>query len=390
MDIKKTGVAGSETKQDVLVKVEPGLNGIEIKITSSLGMLYYKQIASSVDETASRYGIANALITVVDYGALDFVIRARTESAILRASHEIEKKFYVDKKDVEYKLRRSRLYLPGNNPYLMQGVAYYGADGIILDLEDSVPVEEKDSARILVSYALKNMDFGASERMVRINPIDVCGSEDIESVLQQKPDVILIPKCETEHDVKKIAECLEKNEKRFNLYGYQAKIIPIIESAKGVENAYEIASVSERTVALAFGAEDYTVSLGVRKSKCEEELLFARQSIANGAKAAGVQASDTVYSDIDDLNGLRKSTEKSKMLGFDGRGVIHPSQIEIVHSVFMPSVEEIEEAKEIIEVFNKAKEEGSGVLKHKGKMIDMPVVLRAKRTVSTAKTIHQE
>lgn len=390
MDIKRTGIAGSETKQDALVKVEPGQNGLEIKITSSLGKLYYNQIGSSVDEVAGKYGIANAQITVIDSGALDYVIRARTESAILRASHEIEKKFYTDRKEADYRLRRTRLYLPGSNPYLMQGIAYYGADATILDLEDAVPVEEKDSARMLVSYALKNVDFGKSERMIRINPLDVCGGEDIEAVIPHKPDVILVPKCETGYDVKKVAEIIEKAEKRFNLYGYQAKIMPIIESAKGVENAYEIASVSERCVSLAFGAEDYTVSLGVKKTEGEEELLFAKQSIVNAAKAAGVQASDTVYSNIEDIEGLKKSTAKSKVLGFDGRGVIHPSQIEAVHSVFMPSAKEIEDSMEIIEVFEKAKQEGSGVVKHKGKMIDMPIVLRAKRILSVAKTIHQE
>jgi len=390
MDIKKTGVAGSESKQDVLVKVEPNKLGLEIKITSSLGKLYYNQIVSTIDEIANKYGIANALITVIDYGALDYVIRARSESAILRASQEIEKKFYSERQEVEYKLRRSRLYIPGNNPYLMQGITFYNADGIILDLEDSVPIEEKDTARMLVSYALKNIDFAKSERMVRINSLDICGADDIDAVLQYKPDVILIPKCETEYDVKKVAEILEKTEKRFNLYGYQIKLIPIIESAKGVENAYQIASVSDRNVSLAFGAEDYTVSLGVKKTEGEDELLFARQSIVNAAKAAGIQASDSVYSNIENIEGLKKSTEKSKILGFDGRGVIHPSQIDIVHSVFMPSEKEIEEAKEIIEVFNKAKENGSGVVKHKGKMIDMPIMLRAMRIVSTAKTINQE
>ncbi|HAV92431.1 TPA: citrate lyase acyl carrier protein [candidate division WOR-3 bacterium] len=390
MDIKKTGVAGSESKQDVLVKVEPGQSGLEVRITSSLGRLYYTQIASSVDEIANKYGIANAIITVIDSGALDYVIRARTESAILRASQEIEKKFYSEKREAVYKLRRTRLYLPGSNPYLMQGITYYNADGIILDLEDAVSLEDKDSARMLVSYALRNIDFGKAEKMVRINSLDVCGAEDIEAILPHKPDVILIPKCESEYDVKKVSEILEKTEKRFNLYGYQAKIMPIIESAKGVENAYEIAGISDRTTALAFGAEDYTVSLGVRKTEGEDELLFAKQSIVNAAKAAGIQASDTVYSNIEDTAGLKRSTEKSKILGFDGRGVIHPSQIDIVHSVFQPSEKEIEEAKEIIEVFNKAKEDGSGVVKHKGKMIDMPIVLRAMRVMSIYKTINQE
>lgn len=390
MDIKKIGQGGADSKGDILIKIEPNSAGLEINITSSLGKLFYTKIAEAIDETANRFGITNAIITAIDNGALDFVIRARTETAIIRASQEIEKKYYSEKKEIEYKLRRTRLYLPGNNPYLMQGINLFGADCVILDLEDSVPPEEKDSARMLVSYALKNIDFGSSEKMVRINSLDFCGAEDIESIISHKPSAILIPKCETEYDVKKALENIEKMEKRFNLQSYQLKIIPIIESAKGVDNAYSIATVTDRIIAVAFGAEDYTVSLGVRKSENEAELMYAKQVIVNAAKGASVQASDTVFSNIDDLEGLRRSTEISKQLGFDGRGVIHPSQIEVVHDVYRPKDDDIKNAQNIIEVYNKAREDGLGVIKYNGKMIDMPIVLRALRTLSLAKTINQE
>ena len=165
------------------------------------------------------------------------------------------------------------------------------------------------------------------------------------------------------------------------------KIMPIIESARGVDNAYAIASSTDRVIALAFGAEDYTASLGIKKSDNEEELIYAKQVIVNAAKGANIQASDTVYSNIENIEGLIKSTEKSKALGFDGRGAIHPSQIEIIHNVYTPSENEIQEAQAIIEAFEKAKQEGSGVIKYNGKMIDIPVVLRAYRVIEFAKSL---
>lgn len=386
MEIKKEASAGQESKGDILITISPQDNGLDIEIASGLGKLFYRQIAETIESVANKYGIINAKIRAVDDGALDFVIRARVEAAIIRASQEIEKKIYTDKTEIAYKPRRSRLYLPGNNPYLFQGISYYYADGIILDLEDAVPPEEKDTARMLTSYALQNVDFGASERMVRINPLDTCGAEDIETVIQNKPDILLVPKCESDYDIKKVIEQIEKFEKKFNITGHSVRIMPIIESARGVNNAAEIAAASDRITALAFGAEDYTASLGVSKTKEERELLYAKQVIVNAAKGAGIQASDTVYSDIDDLEGLRISTEYSKMLGFDGRGAIHPSQIDIIHSVFNPSDDEVEKARKIIEAFKKAKNEGLGVIKLNGKMIDMPVVQRAVRTLKISET----
>lgn len=389
MDIKKTASSGREAKGDLKVEIQPNYSGLEINIRSSLGKLFYKQIAKSVEDVANKYGLINAKINIFDDGALDYVIRSRVETAIIRASQEVEKKFYQENSPVQYKLRRTRMYVPGNNPYLMQGIPYFGSDGIILDLEDSVPADDKDSARILVGYALDSIDFNGAEKMVRINAMDSCGPEDIESIIQHNPDVILIPKCESEYDIRKALENIEKFEKKFKVT-HSVSIMPIIESAKGVDNAYSIVTASNRICAVAFGAEDYTASLGVKKSKSEDELMFAKQVIVNAAKGANIQASDTVYADIDDIEGLRRSTEKSKSIGFDGRGVIHPSQIEIIHEVFMPSDQETAEADEIVKAYNKNIEEGSGVLKYKGKMIDMPVVLRAMKVLKTVQSVNKK
>lgn len=389
MEIKKAASCGKEAKGDARIEVQPNSNGLEINIQSSLGKLFYKHIAESVEDIANKYSLINAKINIFDDGALDFVLRSRVETAILRASQEVEKKYFQEKHSLSYKLRRTRMYVPGNNPYLMQGIPYFFSDGVILDLEDSVPVDDKDSARMLVSYALDNIDFGSAEKMVRINSLESCGADDIEAIIQHNPDVLLIPKCESDYDVKKVLENVEKFEKKYKT-SHSVNLMPIIESAKGVDNAYSIVTATSRICAVAFGAEDYTASLGVKKSKTEEELLFAKQVIVNAAKGAGIQASDTVYSNIEDIEGLKASTERSKALGFDGRGVIHPSQIDIIHQIYMPTDAEIEEANEIIDAYNKSMEDGTGVLKLKGKMIDMPVVIRAMKVIKTVKSLNKE
>lgn len=390
MEIKRKTVTGTDGKGDIEVSIEPASNGLEVSISSSHGKLFYDKIADTINSILNKYGIINAKISVIDQGALDYVIRARVETAILRASEEIEKKYYTEKPYAKYKLRRTRLYIPGNNPYLMRGITVFDSDGIILDLEDSVPLEEKDSARMLVKYALKNIDFGKSEKMVRINPMDICGNDDIEEIMQSQPDAILIPKCESDYDVKKVADTVEKAEKKYQIKSNHVKLIPIIESARGVENAYSIADANDRVIMLAFGAEDYTASLGIRKTDNEDELDYARKRVVNAAKSAGKQASDTVYSNIDNMDGLRKSVGRIKAMGFDGKGIIHPSQIEVVHDVFTPGEGEVTYAEEIVGVYKKCKEQGTGVMKYKGKMIDMPVVLRAMRILEMNKALKRK
>ncbi len=390
MEIKRKVICGNENKGDIRITIEPVKQGLEINISSTHGKLFYTQIAETVNNTINKCGIINAKINILDNGAMDFVVKARMESAIMKASREMEKKYYFDKPYIKYKLRRTQLYIPGNNPYFMKNIPNLKADGIILDLEDSVPLEEKESARTLVKHALKKINFGKAEKMVKINTLDICGVEDIEEIIESKPDILLIPKCETEYDVKKVLEHVESGEKKYQLKPNQIKLVPIIETAKGVENSYSIATATNRVIMLAFGAENYTASMGIKKTDFENELEYARKVIVNTAKSIGIQASDTVYSNINDIDGLRKSTEKIRAMGFDGKCVIHPSQIDIIHNVFMPNEKEIENSKEIIEIYNKSKDQGSGIMKYKGKMINMPVVIRAMRVLEISKTIPQQ
>ncbi len=390
MQIKRKAICGSENKGDIRVAIEPGQQGLEINISSTYGKQFYTQIAETVNNIINKCGIINAKINILDNGALDFVVKARMESAIMKGSREMEKKYYFDKPYIKYKLRRTQLFIPGNNPYFMKNIQNLKADGIILDLEDSVPIEEKESARILVKHALNKIDFGRAEKMVKINTLDICGVEDIEEIIESKPDILLIPKCETEYDVKKVLEHVERSEKKYQLKLNQIKLIPIIETAKGVENTYSIATATNRVIMLAFGSKNYISSMGINRTDSEDELEYARKVIVNTAKSIGIQASDTIYSNTNNIEGLRKSTEKIKAMGFDGKGAIHPSQIKIIHNVFMPDEKEIEYSKEIIDIYNKSKDQGSGVMKYKGKMIDMAIVIRAIRVSEICKAMSQQ
>lgn len=271
------------------------------------------------------------------------------------------------------KLRRTRLYMPGNNPNLLQNIAVFSADTVILDLEDAVAPSEKDAARILVKYALQNVDFGNSEKGVRINPLDTSyGKDDAEMAVNSKAEIIFLPKTELASQVKELEEIIGEK---------QIRISPIIETAKGVLNANEIASASPKVVMLCFGAEDFTRDIGAERTKEGKELFWARAMIVMAAKANGIQASDTVFSDINDIEGLESETRFAKSLGFDGKGVIHPNQIEMINKVFQPTEEEIEYAKKVIEALETAKKQGKGTALLGRKMIDKPVAERARRII---------
>ena len=277
------------------------------------------------------------------------------------------------------RIRRSRLYIPGNNPSIMQNIAVFGADTVILDLEDAVAPPEKDAARILVKYCLENVDFGRTERGVRINPLNTpFGKKDLDMVLSSNVELIFLPKTESAEDVKELCSLIGDRE---------IWISPIIETAKGVLNAYEIASADPRVVMLCFGAEDFTRDIGAERTKEGKELFWARSMIVMGAKAAGIQASDTVFSDINDMDGLIQETRFAKSLGFDGKGLIHPSQIEPVHKVFSPTKEEIEYARKVVDALREAEEKGLGVIALGRKMIDRPVAERAKRILKIAEEL---
>ena len=283
------------------------------------------------------------------------------------------------------RLRRSLLYVPGNMPGMLQNIPVFEADGVMIDLEDAVPLAEKDAARLLTASFLRTVRDRPREIFVRINALDTKYAEaDLREVLPALPDGIRLPKADHPEVVEKLDTRLTEMEETLGLPIGSFTIIPSIESAVGILNVVETASSSRRIVALAFGAEDYTASMEIQRSKTGEELFNARSRVVWAAKAAGVQAIDSVFSDAGDMEGLRYETELVKRLGFTGKSLVNPRQIEVVHEVFRPKQQEIDEALEVMEAIGRAREMGTGVISLRGRMIDAPVVKRAARTLRTA------
>ncbi|HEX37848.1 MAG TPA: citrate lyase subunit gamma [Candidatus Cloacimonetes bacterium] len=385
--IGSAGNYGPKVRSDCRVTIELTTSGgIQIELDSKVANFFQEQILALTHEILDHFKVKNAKVMIEDQGALDFVIAARLEAALKDADPSIKESYLPEMKEYclygseKNRLRRSRLYIPGDTPKLALNAGLYEADGIILDLEDSVHPNEKAAARILVRNTLRTIDFKGAERMVRINQLPL-GYEDVKEVINQNVHVILIPKCESKAQIIEIAEFITK-EKADNTPVY---LLPIIESAKGVLFAYEIATAADTIIGLALGLEDYTADIGVRRTQSEEECFFAKSMVLNAAKAAGVQAIDTVYSDVDDMEGLYENVKQAKSMGFDGKGCIHPSQIKVVHEAFLPSPEELERAKQIVEAFEQAEKEGIGVVALGSKMIDPPVVKQAQKILEMAR-----
>ena len=282
------------------------------------------------------------------------------------------------------RLRRTMMFVPGNNPAMMQDAFIYGPDSIMLDLEDSVTMAEKDAARLLVYNALKTIDYGNTEMVVRVNPLNTpYGKKDVEAVVKAGVHVIRMPKTETADEIRELEAEIEKVETELGCLG-RTQIMAAIESTLGVINAYAIATASKRMMGIALGAEDYCANLKAQRTPDGMELLMARQTIVVAARAAGIDALDTVYSNLNDMETFRKEVELIKTLGFDGKSIINPRQIEVVNEVFAPTEKAIEKAMGIIAAIKEAEKRGSGVISYKGKMVDRPVVIRAQRTIELA------
>lgn len=282
-------------------------------------------------------------------------------------------------------LRRTMLYVPGNNAGMIKDVHIYGSDSIMFDLEDSVSMKEKDAARFLVFQALKTIDYGDKEIVVRVNGLDTpFGREDFRAMVHAKPDIIRLPKTEKPEDVVQADLLITELEKEAGIEVGTIKLFAAIESALGILNAYSIAIASKRLVGIAIGAEDFVTDLKTSRSKEGVELLAARSQIVFAARAAKISAIDTIFSNVEDEEGLIRETSLIKQLGFDGKSVINPRQIETVHKIFTPSEAEIKNAIRVLEAIKEAEAKGSGVIALDGKMIDKPIVERAIRVLDLA------
>ena len=283
---------------------------------------------------------------------------------------------------------RSLLFLPGNNPNMLINGNCLGADGVIFDLEDAVSPSEKDAARILVRNTLRYMDFGACKRIVRINGVDTdCWQADLEAVLPEKPDLILLPKTSTPHDALQADAYMARLEANLGLEKNTVGLLALIETALGVENAFSIATSSSRIRGLFLGAEDLTADLQCKRTKQGREIEYARARLVMAARAAGVEVYDTPFTDVNDDEGILEDALVAKGFGFSGKACISPRHIGTVNQVFSPSQDEINYAYEVLDAITLAKEQGKGAIALRGKMIDAPIVARAKRTIEAAETL---
>lgn len=277
---------------------------------------------------------------------------------------------------------RSLLFMPGNNPAMLQAGGVFEADAVILDLEDAVAPREKDAARMLVHAALHTVDYGASRTVVRINTLDTFGHEDIRAIVPAGPQIILLPKVESAAAIHDAVAAMQAAEQPGQA---PVKLIALIETPCGLAEALAIARADKRVIALALGAEDYTASLGAQRTKLGTEIITARNLLVNAAAAAGIDALDTPFTDVNDEAGLMADTQLAKQLGFKGKLCINPRQIDTVHDVFNPSEAEINWARRVLGAIRQAESEGAGVVALDGKMIDAPIVSRAQRTLALAR-----
>jgi len=386
--ISTAGNRGKDAHSDCFVTIElTDRGGLWTDIVSKVKSLYGDSIDDLCRKEMHFFGMENARVTIEDNGAFDFVLAARIEACLkqlIDTDKEYLLEFIPENKygSSRESTRFSRLYVPGNSPKLMINAGIHKAHGIILDLEDSVAATKKEEARLLVRNALRQVNFYGAERMLRINPLPE-GLKDLDFVLSHNVHVVILPKSESVEQIKQVNEKIAVIKKAKDIKA-RIYLIPIIESALGVIRAYDIASAADNIAAMAIGLEDYTADLGARRTFEGNETFFARSQLVNACRAAGIQPLDSVFSDVADMEGLRKTARKSKALGFEGMGCIHPRQIKTIHEGYAPDTEEIERAKRIIAAFNDATEKGLGVVSLGTKMIDPPVVKRAQKIIDIA------
>lgn len=285
-------------------------------------------------------------------------------------------------------MRRSMLFLPGNTPNMLINGGCLGADAVIFDLEDAVAPAEKDAARILVRNTMRYMVFRGCERIIRINSVDTpYWKADLDAVIPYRPDLILLPKAGRPEDILEADACLSDMEARYGLEDGSVGLMPLIETALGVENAFAIASCCRRVKALFLGAEDLTADLQCKRTKEGQEILYARTRLVTAARAAGVEVYDTPFTDVDDDEGIYTDASFARSLGFTGKASISPRHVEAINQVFSPTEKEIQYAYDVMDAIAGAKAQGKGAVSLRGKMIDAPIVARAQRTIDMANAL---
>lgn len=285
-------------------------------------------------------------------------------------------------------IRRSMLFLPGTTPAIVVNGATLQADSIIIDLEDAVNPAEKDAARILAKYVVKEMQDSSCEVVIRINGLSTpFWEKDLEVVVPSRPDAILLPKTDGVEDLKKISRVIGDIEMENGIDLGAVKIICLIETAKGLKNVYEIADFGDRVVALFFGAADFATDMQIKRTTSSIEMNYAKSRLVNAARSAGIDCYDTPFLDTDNIDGLKAELEMARNFGFSGKAAINPRQVSYINEWFSPSKEELRYAHAVLEALKKAAEMGRGVVMLGNQMIDGPDILRAKRIIEIESAI---
>lgn len=284
------------------------------------------------------------------------------------------------------KVRRSMLFVPGDNPAMLSTAFVYKPDSIMFDLEDAVSAREKDSARLLVFHALHLPAYHGIETVVRINRLDSpFGLKDLESAVRGGADVVRLPKTDSADDIHELESHVARLELECGRAAGDTKLIAAIESASGVINALSIATASPRMIAIALAGFDYLVDMQTRRSSgSEPELFYARAAVLHAARAARIQAFDVAYGDVNDEEGFLREVQIAKQLGFNGKSLIHPRQVDLLHRAYAPTPKELEHAHKVIATAEDARRKGLGVVSLDGKMIDPPVIAEAELVLSRA------
>ena len=282
--------------------------------------------------------------------------------------------------------RRALLYMPGDDRRKIEKATTLGVDCVCMDMEDGVAIMQKTEARAVIAQAMKELEFGSSERCIRINSVG-SGFEkfDLAAAVATNPDAVVVPKVETAQQVKAISEYIEIYEVSSKRAVGGIRMLVGVETARGILNLREIAAADRRLEAIIFGAEDYAASIGAIRTKEATEVLYARSAVVTACAANDLQAIDMVYIDFRDLEGLRAEAEQGAGLGFSGKQIIHPDQVTPVQEAFTPSAESIEYAQRVVEAFTASQKEGKGAFALDGKMIDMPLLKNAQKVLERAK-----
>ena len=285
-------------------------------------------------------------------------------------------------------MRRTMLFVPGNSPAMLLNADIHQADAVILDLEDAVSPTEKDAARHLVRNAIGALAYGKTEIIVRVNPLDTDYiRDDIEAIVPLKPSMLMATKVSGPDYIAAVSRMMAETEERHGLPVGTVGLIPLLETAEGLENAYLIARCDKRVRALLLGAEDLSTDLQAIRSKQGDEILYARGRIVMAARAAGIDVYDTPFTDVNDDEGLVKDASFARAIGFTGKASISPRHVPAINEVFSPSLKDIAYAREVMEVIEEGKRQGKGAVSLHGKMVDKPIVDRARRVLEAAEAL---